>query len=174
MRKFHRFCLYLVVVATAALLQGCFGSFSLTRTIYHANNNVYASVPGDATQRKIAQSAVMWLFIPVYAGAGIADAAVFNVIEFWTGNRTEISQLQQNIGKTTVALEPSVDGREAVMTVTQDGRVISQDRLVKISETALEVRDMKGHVRGVIVKGEDGHMRFHDLKGHILEATARH
>lgn len=173
MIKLRRFYLYMVLAAAAALLQGCFGSFSLTRTIYHANNNVYASVPGDNTQRKIAQSAVMWLFIPVYAGAGIADAAVFNVIEFWTGNKTEISQLHQNSGKATIALEPSADGREAVMTVTRDGCVIHQARLVKISATALEVRDMNGRVRGVIIKGEDGRTRYQDLSGQLLEATVR-
>lgn len=174
MNKFRRFSLYILVIGCAAMMGGCFGSFSLTRTIYGANRNVYSSVPGDTTQRKIAQSAVMWLFFPIYAGAGIADAVVFNVIEFWTGNKTEVSAMRQSDGRTTVALAPSADGREAVVTITRDGQVIGQERLIKITDAALEIRDMQGHMRGLIVKDENGRLRYQDMEGHIQETNLAH
>ena len=61
-------------------LSGCFGSFNLTKNVYHANE--------DVSDNGFVQSAVMvgMFIIPVYEIAGIADLLVFNVIEFWSGD----------------------------------------------------------------------------------------
>lgn len=167
MRMDCRALRYSLLIGSIALLSGCFGSFSLTRTVYKANRNVYSSVPGDNTQRKIAQSAVMWVFIPVYAVTGIADAAVFNVIEFWTGNRTEISRVEDGHG-TAVALAPTRDGHEARIVVSRDGKVIGQERLIKVSKKKLELRDGQGNLKGTIVRSGHGKLEFKDADGQTL------
>lgn len=99
-------CLGLLVTLAPLTLSGCFGNFPMTRAVYNGNRNVYGSVEGDNTQRKIAQSAVMWVFIPIYAGAGIGDMVVFNMIEFWTGSKTDLAYSPEANG-TKVALVPS-------------------------------------------------------------------
>jgi hypothetical protein len=79
----------LLLMVSLTLTGGCFGRFPLTRAIYNANASVGGDVGSDRTQAKLAQTAVMWVFviIPVYSVGMIGDALVFNAIEFWTGNR---------------------------------------------------------------------------------------
>src|SRR5690242_401138 len=115
-------CLGLLVTLAPLTLSGCFGHFPLTRAVYNGNRNVYGSVEGDNTQRKMAQSAVMWVFIPVYAGAGIGDMVVFNLIEFWTGSKTDLAVNHEANG-TKVALTPTKDGREVTLSLSQQGRI---------------------------------------------------
>ncbi|MBI4056544.1 MAG: DUF3332 family protein [Elusimicrobia bacterium] len=60
------------------LFTGCYGKFALVKKVYHWNS---------AVENKYARSAVMWALaiIPVYEFATLADAVVFNVMEFWSG-----------------------------------------------------------------------------------------
>ncbi len=90
----RRILFYTAILSLVPLAMGCFGHFPMTSAVYQGNRNVYGSVEGDNTQRKMAQSAVMWVFLPIYAGAAIGDMAVFNLIEFWTGSQTNVSQNQ--------------------------------------------------------------------------------
>ncbi|NVN99640.1 MAG: DUF3332 family protein [Geobacteraceae bacterium] len=72
----------LLVVSTALLaaltLNGCYGKFALTRKLYTANGQI---------EDKFLRSGLtgLLLIVPVYGAAAIADLAVFNLIEFWTG-----------------------------------------------------------------------------------------
>jgi hypothetical protein len=100
------FCLGLLAMAPLAL-SGCFGGFPMTKAVYHGNRNVYSSVEGDRTQRKLAQSVVMWVFIPVYAGAAVGDMVVFNLIEFWTGSRTDVSYNHEENGTNVASATPN-------------------------------------------------------------------
>lgn len=168
MKIYSRMTAYGLLAGAVALLGGCFGSFELTRTLYRFNRNVYSSVSGDSTQRKIAQSAVMWLFIPAYAGAGIADAVVLNVIEFWTGNRTTESSSLRGPAGTAISLAPSADGRQGILTVTRDGKVIARDHLVRISNKVLELRDEQGHLKGMVVRESPQQIQIQDPKGNTL------
>lgn len=59
------------------LFTGCYGKFALVKKMYSWNG---------AVENKYAKSAVLWglAIIPVYVFATLADALVFNVIEFWS------------------------------------------------------------------------------------------
>lgn len=71
-------CTVIAVLLVAALAAGCYGKFPITRTVYRLN--------GQATDSKLANSAVMWVFaLPLYAPGALTDLAVFNLVEFWTG-----------------------------------------------------------------------------------------
>jgi len=123
-------CLGLLAIMAPLTLSGCFGHFPMTRAVYNGNQNVYSSVEGDNTQRKLAQSTVMWVFIPIYAGAAVGDMVVFNLIEFWTGAKTDVSYSDEANG-TKVALSPAKEGREAVLRVSRDGKPLTEQDVVK-------------------------------------------
>ena len=166
--RHRRALLYAVLLSCATLATSCFGRFPMTRAVYNGNRNVYGSVGGDNTQRKMAQSVVMWLFIPVYAGAAVGDMVVFNLIEFWTGSRTDVSYNHEANG-TKVALTPSEDGREVTLTVLQQDQIVTQEHFVKISDREFEVRDPAGQLDGKITRDQDGSLRLTDAKGAVIQ-----
>jgi len=126
------------------------------------------SVEGDNTQRKLAQSAVMWVFIPVYAGAAIGDMVVFNLIEFWTGSRTEVSYNHEANG-TKVALTPSKGQAGGYA----DGVASGQDRdpgaVRQVSDREFEVRNPEGRLDGKITRGQDGSLCLTDSTGVVIQ-----
>ena len=68
--------LVLVVSVGVVFSVGCFGKFQLTRNLYDINRSV---------KDKYLRSAVTWLFVIPYGLTGFLDFAVFNLIEFWSG-----------------------------------------------------------------------------------------
>jgi hypothetical protein len=68
--------LVLVVSVGVVMSAGCFGKFQLTRNLYDINKSV---------DDQYVRSAVTWLFVIPYALTGLLDFAVFNLIEFWSG-----------------------------------------------------------------------------------------
>lgn len=73
-----------VIIALASLVMlshsGCFGSFQLTKMVYEMNK--------DISSNKAVQEVVflICIILPVYWGASIVDALIFNLVEFWTGS----------------------------------------------------------------------------------------
>jgi hypothetical protein len=76
--RFGKGIAMVLVAAVGSLSAGCFGKFQLTRKVYDINQSI---------DEKYLRSATTWVFviIPVYGFAALADLIVFNVIEFWTG-----------------------------------------------------------------------------------------
>ena len=68
--------LVLVVSVGVVFSVGCFGKFQLTRNLYDINRSV---------KDKYLRSAVTWLFVIPYGLTGFLDFAVFNLVEFWSG-----------------------------------------------------------------------------------------
>ena len=68
-----------VLLAGVLASSGCYGPFYLTRKVWHWNGQV-----GGKWANEVAFIAMTWL--PVYGIATLADAVIFNSIEFWTGN----------------------------------------------------------------------------------------
>lgn len=66
----------LVVSVGVVFSAGCFGKFQMTRNLYDINRSV---------KDKYLRSAVTWLFVIPYGLTGFLDFAVFNLIEFWSG-----------------------------------------------------------------------------------------
>lgn len=69
-----------LMLATAAMLSSCMGSFSLSKKLYKWNEGV-----GDKWINEIVFLACN--IVPVYSVCMFADAVVFNSVEFWTGER---------------------------------------------------------------------------------------
>jgi hypothetical protein len=171
-RKWGRgVCLVLVVTLAMLSLNGCFGRFPLTRAVHNGNRNVYDSVEGDSTQRKLAQSVVMWLLSPIYVGTIIGDVAVFNLIEFWTGSQTSISYNQESDG-TRVALSSSEDGQAVTLTVSREGQIVVQKQFVKVSDRKFEVLDSCGRLDGQVMRGEDGSISLVNAEGSVTQTLS--
>jgi len=115
-----------LILAGAILLQGCYGSFVLTKKLYRWNGQV-----GE----KWAQEFVFlgMNIIPIYGLAALADAIFANLVEFWSG-------------KNPVALKVIKDGdKMAVMKQNADGT---------ITYNGWEGRELKSDLR--LVPSNDG------------------
>ena len=140
-RRLRRITCLGMLAAMVPLTLSCYGRFPLTHAVYNMNGDAGASLGENRTQHKIVQSVVFWVLwiIPVYEVAIFADAVVLNLIEFWTGDTVDIGSVQESNG-TRVALQPSADGREAVLTVTQNGKLLTEQHVTKLNATTFEMR----------------------------------
>ena len=141
---------------------GCYGNFPLTKAIYRLN--------GDISRNSIVQQVTFWVFVivPVYGVGMFADAIVFNLVEFWTGEQLLAVGPTMDSNGNTVCLTPSSDGQAAVLTVSRDGRVIAQESFLKVSDTVFEVRDAQGNLNGKVLKAQDGTINLTDSNGTVV------
>ena len=98
----------------------------------------------------------------------IADAIVFNLVEFWSGNELLAVGPTMDSHGNLVSLTPAADGREAVLTVSHDGKVIAQESFVKVSDTTFEVRNAQGRLDGKVLKAPDGTINLTDRDGTVV------
>ena len=141
---------------------GCYGGFPLTNKIYRFN--------GDISRHKLIQTVMFWVFliVPVYEIGMLGDAIIFNLVEFWTGEQILALGPTTDSNGNTVCLTPSPDGRQAVLTVSRDGKVLAQEFFVKVSDTTFEVRDAQGKLHGKVLKSPDGTISLTDRNGTVV------
>jgi hypothetical protein len=153
----------LIVLALLPSIAGCYGRFPLTKAVYEINGSV---------EDKYARSAVMWLFVivPIYGGAVLADALVLNLLEFWTGEDI-LARTHTDAEGNRIVVQPDESGRRADVTVYVRGETPSRLQLVRVSEEQLELRDGSGAVLGTAVRGHDGGLRLTDSRGRVLESV---
>jgi len=152
----------LLVAMLPFLFGGCYGAFPLTNKIYKFN--------GDISHHKIIQTVVFWVFVivPVYEIGMLGDAIICNLIEFWTGEQIlSVGPTTDSKGN-TVCLTPSPDGKQAVLTVSREGKVLAQEFFVKVSSTTIEVRDAQGKLHGKVLKSSDGTISLTDRNGAVI------
>lgn len=165
-RTLSRFRLSIVIILLIAVmpvaLTGCFGRFPLTHRIYNLNQNV--------SHDKFVRTLVFWLFIiaPVYEIGILADAIIFNLVEFWTGEQWIAYEPMEDGFGNIVKLEPSEDGSEMVMTMTRNGEVIAQDRFIKVSDSQFEIRDIEGNLNGLVFITPEGDVQIAKADGEII------
>ena len=98
----------LATLVSAPYLQGCYGGFTATKTIYNWNGTV-----GDKWVNSIVMVALN--IIPVYGIAGLADILILNTVEFWTGS----NPLAMQPGETETRIV-TVEGKDYQLTATQN------------------------------------------------------
>jgi len=152
----------LAVAMAPFVFGGCYGTFPLTKAIYKFNE--------DISDKPLVQQVTFWVFVilPVYEIGMLADAIVFNLVEFWTGEKILAVGPTTDSNGNTVCLTPSSDGREAVLTVSRDGKVLAQEFFVKVSDTVFEVRDAQGSLQGKVLKTPDGTINLTDRNGTVV------
>jgi hypothetical protein len=157
---YRRICLVLLV-ALVPLTASCYGRFPLTKALYRIN--------GEVTDNKWVHSILLWVFwwFPVYWLAMLGDAVILNLIEFWTGNTIQISSTTTDDGK-TVVLAPSADGREAVLTVSENGQVLAVQRFARQADGSIQMLDGDGKLMGQVLPTEEGGFDLTDAEGSIV------
>lgn len=172
-RTLRQFLCVGLMVALFPFLTSCYGHFPLTRAIYRMNGEAAQGLGEDNTGRKLIQTVVMWVLVivPVYGVGVFADVVILNLIEFWTDSPVQIGAVQEKDG-TRVALEPSADGREAVLTVTKDGQLLAEQHVIKVSDTRFEMRDASGRLSGTMLKTSDGSIQLTDAQGHVVRTLS--
>jgi hypothetical protein len=144
----------LLLLAGMPVWTSCYGKFPLTRSLYEWN--------GAVSEDKFVKSAVMWvlLYVPVYGLATLGDALIFNLYEFWTGKRLEFASTRAADGA-EVTIRPAADRADvAYMTLSRDGRTVSEEKLVRISDSVIEVYGQDGHLKGRLVRDSSGHVQL--------------
>jgi hypothetical protein len=117
--------LVLVVSVGVVFSSGCFGKFQLTRNLYEINKSV---------EDKYLRSAVTWLFVIPYGIAGFLDFAVFNLIEFWSGENPLAAGAQARVfekGDDRAVMTFSREGGATVATIKRyrEGSLVSTLRV---------------------------------------------
>ena len=105
-RSSRRLGLLLLLAATPALT-GCYGHFPLTRHVYDLND--------DFIDERFVHTGAMWIpGIIAYPVAMLVDISLFNAVQFWTGNITQIGSAQ---GEETSAVtsEPNDPGARTAL-----------------------------------------------------------
>ncbi len=88
-----------VLLASMAMLQGCFGSFGLTTGLYDWN----MGLGSDAAKEIVFLAFVV---LPVYGTTLFIDGVVLNTIEYWTGN----SPVSMEEGESETQVVMNADG----------------------------------------------------------------
>jgi hypothetical protein len=157
-------CLMLI----AAMLTGCTGSFELTKKVYKFHRTI---------ENKWVDEIVFLVFcyVPVYVIAILADAIIFNSIEFWTCENPVKSCQGEKLTRVAMAGE-----YKAVMTYDAKTGDIKVDTfkgplplrsfvLAKDNEKVM-IKDSEGNVISSSSKNCDGSVSLYDPKGKL----ARH
>ena len=155
LRRQARRVAMLLLIALAPMTMSCYGRFPLTRAFYDANSSISDS--------PLVHSIVMWVFIffPVYAFGAMGDVFIFNLLEFWTGEIIGVASIEDESGH-VITLTPNRDGSEALLTLEVDGIVTASERLFKISDDTIEVRDEAGRLVLRLQRGHAGEIHVTD------------
>lgn len=100
-----------IAIALGLLTNSCLGSFGLFNKLSTWNRS--------ATKSKFLNEVIFILISPVYVLSGVADALLFNTIEFWSGS----NPVAGNIGKTRKVM--GEDGRYYAVKTLKDGYEIT-------------------------------------------------
>jgi len=133
---------FFVLAATLGLstvsLQGCYGSFGLTKKVYKFN--------GSLGNKWINSLFTFILGGPSYFISGTLDVLVFNLIEFWTGSSpvaAASSTMDKNYADgTRVHAERLPDGRLSVKLTTPTG--IVHDVVLRQEENGISMNSASG------------------------------
>ena len=163
--RVRRWVAMVLLAALVPMAAGCFGRFPLTRAVYNFNK--------DLSEDEIVRSVTLWalVVVPVYGVATLGDVLVVHLIEFWSGERVDVTRVTHADG-TEVTLAPSADGREATLTVTRGGGELSRTVFVRASAGEFEVRDGAGEVVGRVIPAEDGDWLLADAEGGTVRRLA--
>ncbi len=131
-----------VLVCFLTVTSACYGPFNLTRNIYHWNSEVRGS--GEVSEKWMKEIVFFgMIIIPVYMLSALADAFIFNSMQFWTGNnpikltRGPDGLIQEvQLGDQTINVFWAKDRRSAELTYQQQGQTV---------KTALIVEDGNGY-----------------------------
>jgi hypothetical protein len=149
-----------LLLACTLMLPGCYGSFPLTRIVHKFN--------GSVTHNDLVHTIIFWVFliIPVYHVAMIADALVPNLIEFWTGEQI-FAEVQVEADGTLLTIEPTTNDEMLVRFDFPDAPDASL-RFVRVSKERIDVFDQDGRKAGEVRRAMNGDISLFDDRGEVV------
>jgi Domain of unknown function (DUF3332) len=152
----------IVVGSFLTVTTGCYGSFNLTRGVYHWNSSIRGS---SEVNEKWMKEFVFFgmIIIPVYMFSALLDAFIFNSIQFWSvkaddaggDGGTRIVRL----GGLTVTMAES--DRGTAVTYERNG-IVERRAIIETSETGYRLIDETGASLAEAEKGQDGSVTLLD------------
>lgn len=151
-----------LMMAGTLMASSCIGSYSLF--------NKFASWNCNATNSKFLNAIIGVVLLPVYGITSLADALLFNTIEFWTGD----NPIASNVGKTQQVM--GQDGRYYAVKTLKDGYEITKPD----GEMLKFIHDQKndswsqvqnGEVREIFRFNQDGTIRVTLPQGNQMDVT---
>lgn len=158
-------------MALALFASGCYGPFNLTRRLYQWNGQVGR----DKWEREFVFLLLAWT--PVYSVTVLADAVVFNSMEFWTGKnpvdrpnaswrdrqpRTKRLVRKDRSALLTYASTPA--GAQLLIEQFQQGQAAGSLRLAQHHGMTVGL-DGEGHVLFTASSASDGGIVIHNGAG---------
>lgn len=157
------------VVIAGMLASGCTGSFQLTRKVYN-----FHRAQTDKWTDEIFFLVVT--LIPVYSFATLADAVVFNSIEFWTGNNpvsSAASPTQRVVRAGDEQLVMSYDAATGRIAVATDAAAQPAFVLERTDKQVI-ARDAEGRVLFTSQASPDGGVAVYDRAAQLVKAYSAH
>lgn len=153
-------------VVVSLLLTGCTGSFNLTKKVY----NIHRSQPDKWVDEVLF---LVFVIVPVYGLATLADAIVFNTVEFWTGsNPVAANDLKPvNIasgkeGAATLNYDRSHDQVElSIFKANESIRNLTFEK----TDTGVVAKDANGQTRFRTVHNEDGSVSLFNGQDQLIQ-----
>lgn len=154
------------LVLVTFVLTGCFGSFNLTRKVYQFNKS-----QGDKWVQEIVF--IVLVAVPVYGLSTLADAIVFNSVEFWTGKNPVAAN-----GVKPVMIAKGESGAAALLFDAPQEKIslqITQGETTKdltfVSEEAgVVAKDAQGQTQFTAVTNVDGSVSVYDKDARLLQS----
>jgi len=156
MKTVFKQAVVLLLIASMALMSfGCYGSFSLTKKVYHWN--------GSLGNKWVVELVFLGLnIVPVYGIAGFIDVVILNLIEFWSGKNPMDATIISDDG-TKVVFNAE---KQQVEITTREGKTF----VLLYEDGKATVKDADGNVIAYAVEGENGSMNIVDANGKVLSA----
>ena len=146
-------------------MSGCYGPFKLTKSLHRWNGEVAGKWPREGVF-------LLLVMVPVYSFSALADAIVFNSIEFWTGDNPIASS-----GKSERVISEGDD--KAVLTYAANKRTLDivtykndvplhSFRIEPSEDGGMQMKDEKGEVKMFSKMLDKDVVAVKDDKGRVL------
>lgn len=156
-----------LLVIVAFFTTGCTGSFNLTRKVYNFHRSQTDKWSDELCFLLVA-------LIPVYSLATLADAIVFNSIEFWTGkNPVEMtanpsaSRIVQNGNDKYKMSFNAKTGQVSLTSLAQNGN--NHGVIFERTDNMITAKNEQGKVLYSSVQGQDGGVSIYDGNGKLVK-----
>jgi hypothetical protein len=153
-----------VVLIVAFFTTGCTGSFNLTRKVYNFHRSQTDKWSDELCFLLVA-------LIPVYSLATLADAIVFNSIEFWTGknpvemtaNPSTTRVVQNGKDKYLMSYNKKTDEISLASAQGNHGLIFQK------TDNTIIAKNNKGQVLYSAVQNNDGGVAIYNANGKLVK-----
>lgn len=151
------------LVALSLLSSGCYGPFLLTRKVWKFN--------GEVSDNKWVVEVVYLVctWLPVYGVAGLADALIFNSVEFWTGKNPMSEANAQGISSKRIVRNNNEmilkrEGNSLKVEQLRDGKTSASLQIQRQGDSMVALDENGALLYGAHTRA-DGSVQITDAKG---------